>query len=86
MALSQPENEIDALRDHNRVTVRCVILGLALVVSVNTWPIYGLYVIHIHQMVFSYMAMALMIPFVLLSLGVNVFLRKFWPQSFFPEC
>ena len=63
-----------------RVTLRSVFVGLLVVVSVNTWPIYGLYVIHINQMVFSYMAMALMIPFVLLSLGVNVTLRCFRPS------
>ena len=45
--------------------------------------LHGLYVIHINQMVFSYMAMALMIPFVLLSLGLNVSLRKFWPHIAF---
>jgi len=63
-----------------RVTRRSVFVGLLVVVSVNTWPIYGLYVIHINQMVFSYMAMALMIPFVLLSLGVNVGLRRIRPS------
>jgi len=56
-----------------------VLVGLLLVVSVNTWPIYGLYVIHINQMVFSYMAMALMIPFVLLTMGINVGLRRWFP-------
>ena len=34
-------------------------------------------------MVFSYMAMALMIPFVVLSLGLNVLLRKYWPRAAF---
>jgi hypothetical protein len=63
-----------------RVTIRSVGVGLFVVISVNTWPIYGLYVVHINQMVFSYMAMALMIPSVLLSLGVNVALRRFQPS------
>ncbi len=63
----------------DRVTARSVAVDLLLVLSVNTWPIYGLYVIHINQMVFSYMAMALMIPFVLLTLGVNVALRHVRP-------
>lgn len=66
-------------RTDQRVTLRSVVVGLIVVVSVNTWPIYGLYVVHINQMVFSYMAMALMIPFVLLSLGVNVALRHLRP-------
>ena len=83
MALAQPVNNTEALPNRDRVTARCVLLGLGLVISVNTWPIYGLYVIHINQMVFSYMAMALMIPFVLLSLGLNVLLRKFWPRAAF---
>jgi hypothetical protein len=65
---------------NQRVTLRSVCVGLLVVISVNTWPIYGLYVIHINQMVFSYMAMALMIPFVLLSLGVNVALRAVRPR------
>ena len=52
MALTQPTNEL-ALPNRDRVTVRCVLLGLLLVISVNTWPIYGLYVIHINQMVFQ---------------------------------
>ena len=83
MALAQPVNNTEALPNRDRVTARCVLLGLGLVISVNTWPIYGLYVIHINQMVFSYMAMALMIPFVVLSLGLNVLLRKFWPRAAF---
>ena len=64
-----------------RVTLRSVLVGLLVVISVNTWPIYGLYVAHINQMVFSYMAMALMIPFVILTLGINVLLRKIRPDS-----
>ena len=64
---------------NQRVTLRSVGVGLLVVISVNTWPIYGLYVAHINQMVFSYMAMALMIPFVILSLGVNVLLRRVRP-------
>ena len=83
MAEAEPivDRELEPARD--RVTGRCVALGLLLVVCVNTWPIYGLYVAHISQMVFSYMAMALMIPFVFLALGVNVFLRRFWPTGAF---
>ncbi len=78
MARNSPDNNLSGT--DQRVTPRSVLVGLLVVVSVNTWPIYGLYVIHINQMVFSYMAMALMIPFVLLSLGVNVGLRRFRPS------
>ena len=70
-----------ATRD--RLTARAVVVGLLLVIFVNVWPIYGLYVIHISQMVFSYMPMALMIPFVLLALGVNVALRRLRPGAAF---
>jgi hypothetical protein len=79
MSLVQPNASVESTRG-DRVTIRSVAVGLLLVISVNTWPIYGLYVIHINQMVFSYMAMALMIPFVLLTLGVNVGLRRIRPS------
>ncbi|MDA0710925.1 MAG: hypothetical protein O3B73_12020 [bacterium] len=79
MAQVSENTDRDPIAQADGVTVRCVILGLGLVVCVNTWPIYGLYVVHINQMVFSYMAMALMIPFALLSLGFNVLLRRYWP-------
>ena len=75
MSLNQPQ--VEHLDRTDRVTLRSVLVGLILVVSVNTWPIYGLYVIHVNQMVFSYMARALMIPYVLLSRGINVALRRF---------
>ena len=73
-SLHQPASSV-----RDRVTLRSVLVGTLVVISVNTWPTYGLYVIHINQMVFSYMAMALMIPFVLLALGVNVGLRRIRP-------
>lgn len=79
MTLAQPSVSTESTRV-DRVTFRSVAVGLLLVISVNTWPIYGLYVIHINQMVFSYMAMALMIPFVLLTLGINVGLRRVRPS------
>lgn len=83
MALIQENINLDTDAQRDGVTVRCVLLGLGLVMCVNTWPIYGLYVVHINQMVFSYMAMALMIPFTFLALGFNVLLRKYWPNKAF---
>jgi hypothetical protein len=74
---------LEAVRAGDHITGRAVIVGLLLVAFVNVWPIYGLYVIHISQMVFSYMPMALMIPFVLLALGVNVALRRLRPGAAF---
>lgn len=82
MAILEPrsqQNERASLPGRQRATLRSVLIGLFLVVTINTWPIYGLYVIHINQMVFSHMAMALMIPFVVLTLGINTALRRYKP-------
>ena len=83
MAQTRPIPGTESIPARDRVTGRCVIVGLLLAVLVNAWPIYGLYVIHISQMLFSYMPMALLIPFVFLALGVNVALRRFRPAAAF---
>ncbi len=83
MEALSPVIDTQAESCRNRVTFRCVAVGIFLVVCVNTWPIYGLYVIHINTMVFSYMPMALLIPFVILAMGVNVLLRRLSPELAF---
>jgi len=85
LSLPQQELIVDAAPDatRDRVTLRAVLIGIALVAFVNAWTVYGLYVIHINQMVFSYMPMALMIPFVVLALGINLLLRRFFPALAF---
>jgi len=59
---------------------RHFIVGTALAVLINVWETYSYYVVHSSWMRFGYIAVATMLPFVLLVFPVNMLLRWLRPR------
>jgi len=70
-----PPADSDTTSRSHGISGRSVLIGLALVVLVNIWVPYGSFLVHSSRMTMSHLPIAVMIPFLLLLLVVNPFLR-----------
>ena len=70
-----PPADSDTTPHSSGISGRSVLIGLALVVLVNIWVPYGSFLVHSSRMTMSHLPIAVMIPFLLLLLVVNPFLR-----------
>ena len=70
----------DSYERGSTITPRAVILGTLAAVAINIWVPFSAYSAHSSRLIFSYLPMATLLPFVVIVLPANVVLRLLAPR------